>query len=276
MKCPKCKGNVPGRYRGQTCPSCGEPLPRGIHLLIEWGRRVASFTEDRGFIFWLLTFSGLLALVALFENLFGQSPPSYSGELPYKGQLTKLLDQHKFISVLMLIYSAAYMKVIRNLNSTVRPGYPGPYWTDRLIIKKFRQGTNVSLILGLITSFIVVGPLNVLELLPAYILIISLFPALFWSIESFRVDDKEFLDAKVQTYFYYLGIKKLRDWRKVGGAYMITVVVCSAIFYGLSHTHGLWWMIKQNPTLNEVIETVDGLFSWMPSIVQGKLPPPKP
>lgn len=276
MKCPHCKGNIPGSHRGKTCPSCGQALPPRLHLLIEWGGRVASFTADRGFFFWLIVFGGLLAFVALLENLFGHVPPGYSGELPYKGQLTELLDQHKFISLLMLVYTAAHLKVIRNINSTERPGYPGPYWTDRLIIKKFKKGTNVSLILGFITSAIIVGPLHILDTMPAYVLIMSLFTAVFWSVESFRVDDKEFLDAKVQTYFYYLGVKKLIDWRKSGGAYMIAVVVGAAIFYGLSHIHGLWWMIKANPTLNEIIETFSNLFSWVPSLAHGKIPPPKP
>jgi hypothetical protein len=270
MKCPKCKGNVPSRYKGQTCPSCGEPLPRGLHILIEWGKRVVRFTEDRSFVFWLLAFSGFLLFVALLENLFGQAPPSYSGQLPYKGQLTKLLDQHKFISLLMLIYTAAHLKVIRNINTIIRPGYLGPYWVDRLIIKKFRKGTNIAIILGFITSAIIVGPLSLFELMPAYVLIISLYTGLFWAIAPYRVDDKEFMDAKVQTYFDHLGVKKLRDWRKAGGAYMITMVVGAAVFYGLSHVHGLWWMIKQNPTLNEIIETANGLFSWLPQVVLKK------
>jgi hypothetical protein len=276
MKCPNCKGNIPGRYKGQTCPSCGDPLPRRMHLLIEWSRRVSSFTEDRGFFFWLLAFSAVLTLVAVAENLFGSAPPAYSGEASYKGQLTKLLDQHKFICLLMMIYTAAHLKVIRNINSVTRPGYIGPYWTDRLIIKKFRKGTNISLMLGFITSLIIVGPLSLFELMPAYVLIISLFTSLYWSVESFRVDDKEFLDPKVQTYFYYLGVKKLRIWRKTGGAYMITVVVGAAVFYSLSHVHGLWWMVKQDPTLNEIYGMVDGLFSWIPSLAHGQLPQPKP
>lgn len=258
MKCPNCKGAIPGNYKGQTCPSCGEPLPKRRHILIEWADRAYAFSEERGFFFWLLVFCLFLALVAALEHLFGG------------GQLLRLLDQHKFISILMLVYTAALLKIVRFINSVVRPGYPGPYWIDRLIIKKFRRGTSLMLILGFITSLIIVGPFNIFELLPAYVLIISLFLALFWSIQSFRIDDREFGDAKVLSYFEYLGVRKLRVWRQVSGVYFIGIILSAAIFYGLSQIHGLWWMIKQNPTLNELIDVFNGLFSWVPQIMPNK------
>ncbi len=255
MKCPNCKGDIAGDYKGQTCPSCGEPLPEKRPILVEWGERIAGFTEDRGFIFWLVSLFLFFFLLGALEHLFGF------------GQLFYLYDHYKFISVITLLYSAGHLQLVRNINSTVRPGYPGPYWTDRLIIKKFRKGTNLSILAGFITSLIIVGPLRILELLPAYVLIISLFTALFWSIESFRVDDREFMDGKVHSYFEFLGVKRLRDWRKSSGAYMIAIVVSGAVFYGLMQVHGLWWLIKQNPTLNGLINTVNGLFSWMPQLL---------
>ena len=96
------------------------------------------------------------------------------------------------------------------------------------------------------------------------------FTALFWSIDSFRIDDREFLDAKVNTYFVFLGVRRLRTWRKAAGAYLICLVVSAAVFYGLSHTSGLWWMIKNNPTLNELIDIANGLFEWVPLILPQK------
>jgi len=243
---------------GQTCPSCGEALPRRRPVITEWTERAFAFSDDRGFLFWLLIFSLLIAFLAALEHLLGG------------GELARLLDQHKFISILMLLYTAGLLKIVRNVNSVFRPGYPGPYWTDRLIIKKFRRGTNRLLILGLIVSLFIVGPFNIFELMPAYILIVSLFLALFWSVESFRVDDKEFLDAKVLSYFNYLGVRKLRIWRQVSGVYLIGLIVSAAIFYGLYHVPGLWWMIKENPTLNEIIDIFNGLFSWVPRIMPDK------
>lgn len=254
MKCPHCKGNIAENYEGQTCPACGEPLPRTVPLSQEWGRRAWAFTEDRGFFFWLLVFFLFILFLSALEQLFGP------------GNLARLLDQHKFIALLMFIYASAHLKIIRNINSVVRPGYPGPYWTDRLLIKKFRRGTNKMVLLGFIVSVIVVGPLNFFALIPAYILIISLFTALFWSIDSFRIDDREFADMKVRTYFDFLGVKRLRTWRKTSGAYLICIVVSAALFYGLSHIPGLWVMIKNNPTLNSIIETVNGLFIWIPML----------
>ncbi|RJP73659.1 MAG: zinc ribbon domain-containing protein [Candidatus Zixiibacteriota bacterium] len=254
MKCPNCKGDIAGDYKGKTCPSCGEPLDLKRSLLYEWSQRVAGFTHDRGFLFWLLTFVVLLLFLAVLENLLG------------KGILGQTLDQHKFVATLMILYIAAHLQLVRNINTEIRPGYPGPYWVDRLIIRKFRRGTNRSLAAGFLTAVVVVGPLNFLELMPAYALIMSLFTAAFWSIQAFRVDDREFLDAKVQTYFHYLGVKRLREWRKASGAYLIAIVVAAGVFYGLMHVPGLWWMIKSNPTLNEILELFHGLFSWVPQL----------
>lgn len=254
MKCPSCKGDIPRGYRGRTCPACGKPLFSTISIAVEWTHRVGSFTEDRGFFFWLLFFALFISLLAALEHLFGP------------GDLVRLLDQHKFICLLMFIYSAAHLKIIRNINSVLRPGYPEPYWTDRLIIKKFRRGTNKLLIFGFIISLIIVGPFNIFALLPANILIISLFTALFWSIQSFRIDDREFLDAKVMSFFNFLGVKRLRKWRQASGAYLICLIISGATFYGLSRIPGLWLMIKNNPTLNELIEIVTGLFSWIPML----------
>lgn len=258
MKCPNCKGDIPVNYKGQSCPSCGVTLPKKRPIYLDLGERISSFTEDRGFLFWLIVLCIIIFFVAALENLVA------------KGTLARLLDQYKFISILMLLYAAAHLQLVRNVNSTFRPGYPGPYWTDRLIIKKFKRGTNLSLILGLIASAVVAGPLNLLSLLPAYVLIISLFTALFWSVESFRVDDREFQDAKVQSYFEYLGVRRLHRWRQVGGTYLIALVVGAATFYGLWHIPGLWWKIKANPTLNELIELFNGLFNWVPQILPKK------
>ncbi len=258
MKCPNCKGDIAKDYKGRTCPSCGEPLPATQSIITEWAGRIASFTEDRGFFFWLLIFVIFIVFLSVLEHLFGP------------GDLARLLDQHKFVCLVTFIYTAAHLKIIRNINSVIRPGYPGPYWTDRLVIKKFRQGTNRAIILGFIISLIVVGPFNIFSLFPAYVLIISLFTALFWSIYSYRIDDREFFDAKVQSYFNFLGVKRLRRLRQAGGAYLIVIIVSAAIFYGLSHVPNLWWMIKMNPTLNEFIDIINGLFSWIPQLWPSK------
>ena len=254
MKCPNCKGDIPTSHKGRTCPACGEPLPTKTPIAVEWAHRISGFTEDRGFFFWLLVFALFILLLAALENLLGP------------GDLVQLLDQHKFISLVMFIYTAAHLKIIRNIHSVNRPGYPGAYWTDRLIIKKFRLGTDRLLILGFILGLIIVGPFDLFALLPAYILIMSLFTALFWSIESFRIDDREFMDAKVMSYFNFLGIKRLRKWRQASGAYLIGLIVSGATFYGLSRIPNLWLMIRQNPTLNETIAIFTGLFSWIPML----------
>jgi|GEM_PF-3028415 hypothetical protein len=258
MKCLNCKGDVPPGYKGQTCPSCGEALPRKRPVWRDLGERISSFTEDRGYLFWLIVFSLLLFFVAVFENLLAD------------GVLAHLLDGYKFISLLMFLYAAAHLQILRNINTVFRPGYPGPYWIDRLIIKNFKRGTNYALIAGFIISLIIVGPLNFLELLPAYIFLPTLFSTLFWSIQAFRVDDREFTDAKVQSYFEFLGIRRLREWRQVSGVYLIGIVVSGGVFYGLSHIPGLWWKIKADPTLNEIIALASGLFNWVPQILPNK------
>lgn len=258
MKCPACKGDVPTGYKGRTCPSCGDPLPTSQSIYKEWALRAAGFSEDRGFFFWLFAFASVIFVAAALEHLFGP------------GALAILLDKHKFVCLIMFVYASAHLKIIRNINTVSRPGYPGRYWIDRIIIKKFKQGTNLSLAIGFIVSVVVVGPLNLFALLPAYILIMSLFTALFWSIDSFRIDDREFFDAKVKSYFEFLGVKYLRTWRKASGAYLICIIVASATFYGLSQIPNLWWMIKMNPTLNNVIETINGLFSWIPMLFPGE------
>ncbi|MCX6640000.1 MAG: zinc ribbon domain-containing protein [bacterium] len=259
MKCPNCKGEIPRKERKrQTCPACGEPLPVARPILLEWSGRASRFTDERGFFFWLIIFVLFTFLLAALEHLFG------------KGDLARLLDQHKFISVLMFVYIAAHLKLWRNINTIMRPGYPAPYWVDRLIIKNFKRGTNYMVVLGIIVSLIILGPFNIFTLMPAYILIISFFTAFFWSAQSFRMDDKEFLDGKVQSYFEYLGVRRLRQWRKAGGAYLIALVVSAGIFYGLSHVPGLWWLIKENPTLNEIIDLFNALFSWVPMVIPEK------
>ncbi len=285
MKCPNCKGHIAGDYKGKTCSSCGEPLPIRRHILLEWSERVVGFTSDRGFFFWLIVLALLLFFVAALEHLF------------FAGEFATFLDEHKFLTAWMLFYAAAHLKIIRHINETVRPGYPGPYWTDRLIIKKFKKGTNLSLMFGFILSLLIILPCNLLGLLPGksdlyylpfedldilpsrfdvnffnllpfYALVISLCTALYWSIAAFRVDDREFTDAKVQTYFSYLGIRKLRDWRKTSGAYMIVLVICIATFYGLLHIPNLWKLISENPTLKEIIDIFNGLFNWVPQIME--------
>ncbi len=254
MKCPSCKGDIQWGYRGKTCPSCGDPLPERQPLFYEWAGRIVSFTEDRGFFFWLIIFTLFILFLAVLENLFGP------------GDLAHLLDHHKCVSLLMLIYTAAHLKVIRNIQSVVRPGYPGAYWVDRLIIKEMRRGTNAMLLLGLIVSLVVVGPFNIFSIMPAYVLIISLFTALYWSIKPFRIDDREFMDAKVRSYFAFLGVKRLRPWRQVGGAYLITLVVSAAIFYAFMNMPNLYWNLKMNPTLNEIVNIFKGLFEWVPML----------
>ncbi|MFH1862650.1 MAG: hypothetical protein ABH878_07535 [bacterium] len=258
MRCPHCKGEIPDKFRGKLCPSCGEHIPRLQAIVIEWTKRATSFTEERGFFFWFLIIVAFIFLLTPLEFLFGS------------GHLARLLDQHKFISLVMLVFLAAFSKILRNINTIQRPGYPGPYWTDRLIIRKFRSGTNLVVVLGFILSLVIVGPFRFFELLPAYVLIVSLALALFWSIESFRIDDREFQDAKVLSYFYFLGVKKLSYFRKVSGAFLIGFVVSAAIFFGLLQIDGLWLIIKNNPTLNEIIVTVGSLFEWVPQVFHTK------
>ncbi len=254
MKCPNCKGDIQWGHRERTCPSCGEPLPTSQFILFEWGYRIVSFTEDRGFFFWLIVFAIVTFVAATVEHLIG------------KGSLGQLLDKHKFVSLIMFIYVPAHLKIIRNINSIVRPGYPGPYWHDRLVIKKMRRGTNYALGVGFLISLIVVGPFNQFSLLPAYFLVISLFTALFWSIESFRIDDREYLDAKVQSYFIFLGVKSLRRFRKTGGAFIISLVLSGGTFYGLLHVPNLYWNLRMHPKVMDFIDIMQGLFSWIPML----------
>ncbi|MBU0520467.1 hypothetical protein KJ564_16175 [bacterium] len=252
MKCPSCKGDIQWSYKGQTCPSCGDPLPKRKAFIVEFFQRSVEFSEDRGFFFWLLVFVLFLIVTAALEHLLGA------------GKLKIYLDRNKFISLLTMIYVAAHLKLIRNIHTISRPGYPGAYWVDRLIIKKMRRGTNVMLALGVLTSLIVLGPFNIFSMMPAYFVIISLFTALFWSIESFRMDDREFQDAKVRSYFVYLGVIRLRRWRQASGAYLITLVVSGGVFFGLSNVPNLYWNIRMNPFVMETVDIFTGLFDWMP------------
>jgi hypothetical protein len=221
-------------------------------MLREWGQRIVSFTEDRGFFFWLISYFIFILFLSVIENLFGP------------GSLKLLLDRYKFISLLMFIYVAAHLKIIRNIYSVLRPGYPEPYWTDRLIIRQMRIGTSMALAAGFIVSLVIVRPWNIFALIPAYALIISLFTALYWSIKSFRMDDREFQDPKVQTYFVFLGVRRLRLYRQVSGAYIIGLIVSAGIFYGFMHIPNLYWNLRMNPTLNTIYDAIVGLFSWIP------------
>ena len=97
MKCPNCKGDIAKDHKGRTCPSCGEPLPATQSIIVEWAGRIASFTEDRGFFFWLLIFVIITVFLSILEHLFGP------------GDLARLLDQHKFVSLVTFIYVAAHL-----------------------------------------------------------------------------------------------------------------------------------------------------------------------
>ncbi len=228
MKCTHCGTNVVNIPINWKCPHCGEQLPE-LGFWARFSDGLSEYLQEKGAIFWGIIFAIILIFIGIPEMVFGN------------GYLLKYIMGNFLFAAIMIFYGGMiitmYMKIVLPLHLPFGGG--NFIIRERATIRNYRKGTHIAAIAGILTSIFWLGPWMFLAYFPSYILVISVFLGMAWSIGGLFFDPKQIEDVRFRGYLELLGVTSLKVLRKT------CVLIVSALFLAIVG----YWILSQIPGL---------------------------
>ncbi len=251
MKCPHCNTNVVKIPVNWKCPQCGEdlPTPGFWHRFFEG---LGDYLLDRTFIFWTVIFGFFLLVLGIIEAVLGNS------------FLLNYITGNVLFAILMMVFAGMLIENYMNIVLPLRLiGGSGFMIKERLVIRHIRKGTHIAAIVGLLICLFWLGPRMFLTYFPSYLIVISVFLALAWSIAGLFLDIRMAEDVRFRAFMDRLGITSLKTLRKtctfVIGALFIAIVG----FWILLLIPGLWNTVSQWPIVAGPLFFFRNYMGWL-------------
>ena len=251
MRCLHCKTNVTKIPISWKCPSCGEKLPEPS----KWfylSEHLIEYLPEKGVIFWTVWFAIIMILAGVAELVLG------------RGYLLSYLGGSLLMSLGFLFFGGMLIDMVMKINLPIRMPYGSDYiLRERAVIRNVRKATNLALIIGIIYSLYWLKPRILFLYFPAYLVTISWFLALAWSIVGLFLDPRMTEDVRFRFYMDRLGVTSLRQYRKLGTMFVAVLVLVAIGYHILVSLPGLWKEISNTTSLGVVIRFLKEYFAWL-------------
>lgn len=253
MKCPKCDTLVLKIPVNWKCPHCSETLPDpGKWFLFREG--MTEYLQDKGVIFWSISFLIFLFLIGLGDMLFG-----YNRLLTYIGRNMLLAIGAVFFGGMII---SMYVKVVLPLRLPFGGG--SFVMRERVVIRNMRRGTNIAGLVGLVACLFWAGPQMFLDYFPSYLVIIGWFLALAWSVSGLFINPKWLEDVRFRYFLdERLGVTSLKIYRKRSTLFIAVLVITAIGYYILLQIPGLWNRVENAAFIGSMILLFKTYFSWL-------------
>jgi len=251
MKCPSCQTYLTKIPINWKCPRCGEKLPDPSRWYLFY-LGLMEYLENKGAIFWSMAFALLLFVVGAVEALTGRY------------FLLSYLGNSIFVSIFGIFYGGMVIDMGVKVNLPLRLAQGSDFIIrERAVIRKIRQVTNLSALVGFIFCLFWLKPRTFLEYFPSYPIAISWFMALGWAVTGLFLDVRMVEDVRFRAYMDRLGITSLKRYRRIGSA-CIGLLIASAISFNvLINVHGLWIKFSNTQFVGTVVSFAKLYFGWL-------------
>jgi len=241
---------IPANWK---CPHCSEMLPEpGKWFRFKEG--LTEYLQDKGVIFWTISFTVFLFIVGVGDMLFG-----YSRLLTY-------IAQNLLFSIGALFFGGMIISMYMKIVIPLRLPYGGGSFIlrERVVIRNIRKGTNIAAVLGLSACLFWAGPWMFINYFPSYLIILSWFFALAWSISGLFINPKWLEDVRFRFFLdERLGVTSLKRYRKLSTIFIAVLVITVIGYYVLLQIPGLWNKIENGTILGSMIVQFKNYFSWL-------------
>jgi len=251
MKCPACQTFVTKIPVNWKCPYCGERLPDPSRWYLLY-TGLTEYLDNKGAIFWSITFGILLLLLGIVELLFGHAT------------LLSYLGTSLFMTIFGVFFTGMLADMLAKINLPLRLMQGTDFIIkERAVIRRVRKITNLSALAGLIFALFWLKPGTFLEYFPAYAVTVSWFLALAWSVNGLWLDVRMVEDVRFRAYMDRLGITSLKRYRRIGAACIGLLVMTAVVYNVLISINGLWIKFSNLAVVGVIIGFFKQYFSWM-------------
>ena len=251
MRCSHCRTNVTKIPISWKCPSCGEKLPEPGKMFYFY-EHLVEYLPEKGVIFWTVWFAVLMVAAGVAELILG------------RGYLLSYLGGSMLISIAFLFFGGMLIEMVLKINLPMRIPYGTDYiLRERAVIRNIRKATNLALIIGLSYTIYWLKPRTFFIYFPAYLVTLSWFLALAWSIIGLFLDARMVEDVRFRFYMDRLGITSLKQYRKLGTLFIGVLVLVAICYHYLITIPGIWKAINDTTVAGAIIHFLKEYFAWL-------------
>ena len=221
MRCSNCKAYLPYDSKKKECPSCGTKIKRKP-FFEDMANMTAEMAADKNFIFW--GFVSLIVWVIVGAVEFGMGG----------GVLFDYFESNIFYTLILAVYWGFVIDLIAKINAQIRLASKTVILKERRNLRNFRLGTNLSLISGLLLSYVWIGPKEFLGNFPAITMITTTWVCIFWAVEGIYFKEEHFEDHRVRNFFLLIGVRHPHPYRVVSAWFLSGISVAAVFFFALT------------------------------------------
>jgi len=252
MRCSNCKAYLPYDSKKKECPSCGTKIKKKP-FFEDMANMTAEVAADKNFIFW--GFVSLIIWIIVGAVDFGMGG----------GVLFDYFEANIFYTLVLSLYWGFIIDLVAKINAQIRLASKTVILKERRNLRMFRLGTNLSLISGLLLSFLWIGPENFLARFPGITLITSICICIFWAIEGVYFQEEHFEDHRVRNFFLLIGIRHPHPYRIASAWFLSGISVSAVVYFGLTMFPSIFRNFYNTWLVQSTIEAVQGFIKYLPA-----------
>jgi len=253
MRCPECKGSISlyNFLREKHCPACDATLKR-MPTKEQIKESVISFAEDKGYIFWAIVYIFSVWIIAFFEQILGG------------GSLYDYISDHWFRFLFLAVWSGSIVDYYAKANVEVTAVRNKFIFKPPLYLRRFRNWTNIFLVLGLgLSAYVLMRWPGYVSTLPTVTFLTSFLLCLIWAIMGLAVSEDDMNDKRIRYFFQEMRIDRVKYYHRAAAIYVGGIFVAGVLYYKLVHVSGLWWYIYNSRFVYNLVTFFRTYFSWV-------------
>ncbi len=251
MKCPACNTYITKIPVNWKCPHCLERLPDPSKWVLFW-EGLAEYLQEKGIIFWSVTFGLFLILCGLLELLAGHA------------YLLGNLGGSPLVSMAGIFFGGMLLDTVMRINLPLRVLFGADFIIrERPVVRNIRKATNGAILVGIAFAMVYAGPMSFFLYFTGYVVIVAWWLALTWSIVGLFIDPRLMEDVRIRTFLEKLGILSLRRYRKIGTVMIGLLVLVMVVFMFMMGTHNLWLKLSNFGPFGALVQFSKSYLGWL-------------
>ena len=245
MRCPHCKGSLSAYnfFRDKHCPACGEKLKK-MPTKEQLKETAISFAEDKAHLFWALVYIVVVYIISFFEAIFGN------------GVLFDYVTDHWIRFYFVAFYSGHIINYFAKANVEVTAVRNKFIFRPPLYLRRFRNYTNLGLILGL-----------ALSIYTLYRFLTSFVLCLVWAIMGLALTEYDMEDKRINYFMKEMRVERVKKLNRASAFYLGGIFVAVVGYYWLVRISGLWFYITNARFIYNVTKFFKDYFGWVERFV---------
>lgn len=258
MRCPECKGSISAYnfFREKHCPACGAKLKK-MPTKEQVKETLVSFAEDKGYIFWAITYLLSLWVISFFEAIF------------VKGVLFDYVSNHWFKTLILCVFAGSIIDYYAKANVEVTSIRNKFIFKPPIYLRNFRNLTNFGLVAGFALSiYILVKWPGYVSILPVVTFITSLVLCFVWALMGIFITEDDMNDKRIRYFMTEMRVDRIKKYNRVSAIYIGGLFLAVVTYYWLVNISGLWWYIYNSRFVYNFVKFFRDYFGWVQKFIE--------